>query len=282
MGGAGEVFLGGDGLARGYANDVALTAEKFVPDPFSNNPGERLYRTGDRARFLEDGSIEFLGRIDQQVKIRGYRIEPAEVSFALLRHPSIQACVVTVAQDSSAQKRLIAYTVSSDSLPLSAEELITFLRKSLPEYMIPRVFISVDKLPLTANGKIDFRKLPKPEPFSAISNETFVAPQTEVQTVLANIWSTVLGLPEIGVFDNFFDLGGHSLLATQVIARVRQSFNVELPLRALFDSPTVASFCESIEKAKQVAGETTIEPISLAARPARRAIKSEDGQFLRN
>jgi amino acid adenylation domain-containing protein len=245
----GELHVGGDGLARGYLNRPELTAEKFIPNPFSDASGARLYKTGDLARYLPDGNIEFLGRIDHQVKIRGFRIELGEIETVLGKIPGIREAVVIVHED-EADKRLVTYVVASqDPIPTSGE-LRSFLKSKLPDYMIPSTFVFLDALPLTSNGKLDRRALPAPDHHSSELKETFVAPRTPTEKTIAEIWAQTLRQELVGIHYNFFDLGGHSLLATRVISRVRQAFGIELPLRALFENPTVAGLAAQVEQLK--------------------------------
>jgi amino acid adenylation domain-containing protein len=243
----GELCIGGVSLARGYLNRPDLTAEKFSPDPFSESPGARLYRTGDLARYRPDGNIEFLGRIDQQVKVRGFRIELGEVEAALGRHDSVKEAVVAAREDPAGDKRLVAYVVPRTADPPTVTELRRFLLDRLPGYMVPSVFAFLGSLPLTATGKVDRRKLPAPERARPELEEGFVAPRNTIEEKLAVIWADVLGLERVGVHDSFFELGGHSLLATQVISRVRDAFQLELPLKQLFETPSVAGFGRSID-----------------------------------
>jgi amino acid adenylation domain-containing protein len=243
VGSAGELCIGGVGLARGYRNRPALTAERFVPHPESGRPGERLYRTGDLARWRPDGRIEYLGRLDHQVKIRGQRIEPGEIEAALAQDPAVRECAVLAREDRQGGLRLVAYVVprggglSNDEI----DELRAALRRCLPEPLIPAAFVTLAALPLTANGKLDRRALPAPD---AVAGGRIVAPRTAAEAVLAGIWRDVLDLPAVGVDDNFFDLGGHSLLATRVVSRLRTTFGVEVPVRALFESPTIAKLAQ--------------------------------------
>jgi amino acid adenylation domain-containing protein len=239
----GELYIGGAGLSLGYRDRPNLTAEKFIPHPFNNNPEARLYRTGDLARYREDGTIECLGRIDHQVKIRGFRIELGEIESLLNQHPKIQASAVIASGERIEDKHLVAYIVPSAEI--STPELQTYLRQQLPDYMIPAVFVLLDTLPLNPNGKIDRRGLPTP--LQTASDFPFIAPQTEVEQALAQIWSQVLGVEEIGIHDNFFDLGGHSLRATQLVSRLRQTFEIDLPLATLFEKPTLAQLAQVIE-----------------------------------
>jgi len=235
IGVTGELHLGGAGVARGYINRADATAAKFIPSPF--NSGQRLYQTGDRARYLADGRIEFLGRIDQQVKIHGYRIEPGEIETALLEHDEIAQCVVVAREDHPGDKRLVAYVVTRNQTEIVSGELRAFLNGRLPEYMIPSAFVFLDRLPLTANGKVDRRALPAPDHSRA--GNLFVAPRNHVEEVLANIWKSVLSVDRVGVHDNFFDLGGDSILSIQIIARANQA-GLGLTPRQLFQHQTVS------------------------------------------
>nr|QEO74861.1 phosphopantetheine-binding domain-containing pro [uncultured bacterium] len=270
----GELFIGGVSLARGYLNNPELTAERFIPDPFSKDAGARLYSTGDRARYLAGGQIEFLGRIDHQIKIRGYRVEPGEIETVLLQHPSVRETVVQAMQEESGQLRLVAYVVVQNDDPQSApkvDELRQHLRQHLPEYMIPGVFVLLDGLPLTPNGKVDRKALPAPLTIRPELSSTFVAPQTALERVVAGIWAEVLGLDGIGLYDNFFDLGGHSMLATKLTFKVREALLIDLPLSSLFESPTVEGQVSIIAQlwgdpdTAEKAAETYLEVEHLAA-----------------
>ncbi|WP_163867066.1 non-ribosomal peptide synthase/polyketide synthase, partial [Myxococcus eversor] len=250
VGVAGELFIGGEGVARGYLERPALTAERFVPDAYSATPGARMYRTGDLVRWHADGTVEFLGRVDQQVKVRGYRIELGEVEAVLARHPSVRATVVAARKDGPAEARLVAYVVpSAPGMDLAA--LRGFLREQLPEYMVPSAFMALDALPLTPNGKVDRKALPAPDLARPELGAEYVAPRTPVEEALARVWSELLGVERVGALDDFFDLGGHSLLATQVVARVRSLFSTELPLRELFEARTVAALAARIDASIQ-------------------------------
>jgi amino acid adenylation domain-containing protein len=249
IGVGGELYIGGEGLARGYLRRPELTAEKFIPDPFSPRPGARLYRTGDLARYLPDGSIEFLGRIDQQVKLRGYRIELGEIEIALRQHSAIQEAVVNVQKDSPGDKRLVAYVVLQEPGAPSHQALKGYLQQKLPEYMIPSAFVVVDRLPLLPNGKVDRQALPAPEQSRPELAEGFVAPRTPLEEILVTVWREVLGVERVGIHDNFFELGGHSLKATQVVARVRAIRHLEFPLRTMFEVPTVAGMAAYLNHA---------------------------------
>jgi len=255
IGVAGEMHIGGVGLARGYLNRPVLTAEKFIPDPFSREPNARLYKTGDRARFLADGNIEFLGRGDHQVKLRGLRIELGEVEAALNQHSAVQSAVVVAREDVPGEKRLVAYVVAQ----AAPEELRRFLKAKLPEHMVPAVFVAIESLPLLPNGKVNRRALPAPDRARPELEYAFAAPRTPIEATLAEIWAQILGVERVGIYDNFFDLGGHSLLATQAASRMREAFRVEISLRRLFETPTVAGLAESIEAALR-AGQIQLAP----------------------
>jgi amino acid adenylation domain-containing protein len=243
----GEIHIGGAGIARGYLNRPELTNQKFIPNPFSDEPGQRLYKTGDLARYLSDGNIEFLGRLDHQVKIRGFRIELGELESTLLQHPSVREIAVIAREDIPGDKRLVAYIVPNPEQTPTIDELRRFLKQKLPDYMVPGAFVLLDALPLTPNGKVDRRALPAPDQSRPDQSVTFVAPRTPIEQQLADIWAEVLRLEQVGVHDNFFEFGGHSLLATQVISRLRQAFGVELPVRTLFEAPTVADLGARLE-----------------------------------
>jgi amino acid adenylation domain-containing protein len=253
VGVTGEVFIGREGVARGYLGRPDLTAESFIPDPFSDEPGARLYRSRDRARYLPDGRIEFLGRLDHQVKIRGFRIELGEIESALREHPAVKEAV-TVVKSANDEKYIVAYVVPlSEPAPATAE-LRAFLKQRLPEYMAPSTFVLLDKLPLTATGKLDRAALPEPDRSHRERESAFTAPRNAVEETLVEIFNEVLGIEKVGIHDNFFDFGGHSLLATRVVARIRKMFNTELPLRRFFESPTVAEVAELLKSHETVPG----------------------------
>jgi amino acid adenylation domain-containing protein len=254
---SGELCVGGGGVVRGYLGRPALTAERFVPDPFAADPGARMYRTGDRARWLPDGTLEYLGRLDGQVKLRGFRIETGEIEAALRRHPAVADCVVVV-RGEGGERRLVAYVAGG----ADADGLRAHLRGTLPDYMVPAAFVVLDKLPLTANGKIDRRALPEPE--AAVS--AYVAPRTPTEEVLAGIWAEVLRRDRVGAEDDFFALGGHSLLATRVVSRVRGAFGVEPTVRTLFEAPTLAELAVAVEALRR-SELPQLPPVQPAARP---------------
>ena len=245
---AGEIYVGGAGVARGYLNRPELTAEKFVQNPFSNDPDARLYRTGDLARYLANGEIAYLGRIDEQIKILGHRIEPNEIVAVLERHPSIQASRVVASEDACCEKHLVAYVVLDPESQPSAADLRSFLEQDLPQYMVPAVFVRLESLPLTQNGKVDRASLPTPNPENTLRDEAFTSPRTPVEERLALMLSALLGLEQVSVHDNFFMLGGHSLLGTQLISQIRGAFGVELPLRTLFEAPTIEQLSLEIQR----------------------------------
>lgn len=240
----GELYIGGDGLARGYLNRPELTAERFVASPLK--PGARIYRTGDLARWLPDGTIGFLGRVDHQVKIRGFRIELGEIETALGAHTQVKQAVVVAREEGAGEKRLVAYLVPDPAQPPTALELRAFLKESLPDYMIPTAFVALEAMPLTPNGKVDRKALPAPEAGALVSGEAYVAPRGPIEAALARIWAEVLGLERVGIHDSFFALGGHSLLGIRLLSRVRETFSVNLPLRVLFETPTIAELALAV------------------------------------
>ncbi len=249
VGVVGELYVSGDGVARGYVGRSGLTAERFLADPFAG-AGRRMYRTGDRTRYLPDGRLQYLGRADHQVKVRGYRIELGEIEATLCRHDQVQQAAVVLRTDAQGQTRLVAY-VAGRGEPPEASELRDHLRSKLPEYMVPAQYISLEQLPLNANGKVDRQALPEPESLM-VSEAQYAGPATPTEEVLAQIWAEVLQLEQVGVEDNFFELGGHSLLGTQVMARVRDKLEVEIPLRVLFETTgSVRSLAAEIDTARR-------------------------------
>ena len=262
----GELFIGGVGVARNYCNAPDLTAEKFVPDPFSSLAGERLYRTGDLARFLPDGALEFLGRIDEQVKIRGLRIELGEIETALNAHPAVQDGVVQARADEDGGKRLVAYLTIDAEQPLTVNSLRQFLKVRLPEHTIPTSFMILDRMPLSPNGKVDRKRLPDAAQTSLGSTNGHAAPRTALEESLAAIWRDVLKTQKLGVHDSFFALGGHSLIATQLVSRIRDVFRTEISLQDLFLNPTVAELGANIQKALQDGVERETPPLQREAR----------------
>jgi acyl carrier protein len=267
LGVPGELFIGGAGLARGYLHRPDLTAERFVPDPWSQSPGARLYRTGDRVRYRADGSLEYLGRADFQVKLRGYRIELGEIEAVLAQQPGVAQAVVTFREEAPGDQRLVAYIVPEPDAPhLLPADLRQAIQARLPEYMIPGAIVLLATLPLTPNGKVDRRALPAPE--RAEDLERAVAPRTPTEARLADLWAQVLKLERVSIHDNFFALGGHSLLATQLLAHISETFQVSLPLRSLFETPTVAGFALLVEQ--QATGRP---PETATTRPLVRGVR---------
>ncbi|PLZ98350.1 non-ribosomal peptide synthetase, partial [Fischerella thermalis CCMEE 5268] len=269
---AGELYIGGAGLARGYFNQPELTQEKFIPNPFWKAvgskqksegkeftglyPTSKIYKTGDLARYSPNGEIEYLGRIDYQVKLRGFRIELGEIEAVLEQYPAVRQCVVTAREDIPGNQRLVAYVVAENA---ASNELRQYLRQKLPEYMVPSVFVILDSLPLTPNGKINRRALPAPEN-NQLEVSNFVAPRHPIEEVLAGIWTQVLGISQVSIHDNFFELGGHSLLATQVISRIRKTFGVDISLQQLFEFSTIAELAKNIQQASHQ-GVSAITPV---------------------
>jgi amino acid adenylation domain-containing protein len=244
----GELLIGGDGVARGYLNRPALTAEKFIPDPFSGTPGKRLYRTGDFVRQRPDGEMEFLGRVDEQVKVQGNRIELGEISATLHRHPAVRSSVVVVDEHRSEERRLIAYLVADGGRPPDTEQLRAHLAEHLPSFMLPAAFVCLEELPLTPNGKVDRAALPAPSAANTVQPPDSARPENELQQVLETIVAELLELDRVGVEENFFMLGGHSLLGAQLITRIGDRFGVEMSLRSLFENPTVAGMAAEVER----------------------------------
>lgn len=243
----GEIYIGGAGLARGYRNRPDLTAERFVSNPLHSEPGARLFRTGDLGRYLPDGQIAFLGRLDEQIKVRGFRIEPAEIVRVLNEYPAVQASTVMAREVEAGDKRLVAYFVPAANAQPTHTELRNFIGSRLPEYMVPALFVKLEALPVNASGKVDHSALPAPSALNTLHDSTFIAPRTPIEERLANMVASLLALDRVSVEDNFFLLGGHSLLGTQLIARIRDAFGVELSLHALFDAPTVCQLSTRIE-----------------------------------
>jgi amino acid adenylation domain-containing protein len=264
---AGELYVGGEGLARGYLNRPGLTAERFVPDPFSAEAGARLYRTGDLVRHLKDGGLEFLGRVDGQVKVRGFRIEPGEIEARLRQHPAVCEAVVVARENGAGDKQLVAYLVLHEGAEgPAAGDWRRFAQQHLPDYMVPAAFVALPELPLTPNGKVDRRALPAPGPAGPDAREC-AAPRTPIEERLCGMWSGVLGVERVGVEDNFFELGGHSLLATRLVSQVREVFGVEVELRALFEAPTVANLARLVERGGlDGAGPRAAPAVSTSAR----------------
>ncbi len=267
----GEICIGGAGVALGYLNRPELNTARFIPDPFSDDPDARLYRSGDLARYIPDGDMEYLGRMDYQVKVRGFRVELGEIEARLEQHPLVQQAVVLLRETSPSDQQLVAYLKLVEHVTLSLSELRSYLQEHLPDYMVPAAFVLLETIPLTPNGKVDRRALPAPADAALTPKQELVLPRTPTEVTLAQIWKELLPVEQVGIHDNFFELGGHSLIAVQVVSRVRSVWGIELPIRTLFETPTIARIAEAVDALRQatVAPETetpTIQPVSRAAR----------------
>jgi hypothetical protein len=274
LGAPGELFLGGVTLARGYLGRPELTAERFVPDPFSGAPGARLYRTGDEARHREDGALVYLGRVDEQVKVRGFRIEPGEVEAALDRHPEVLRSAVVVEERGSGDRRLVAYWVPRDPAAADPGALHAFLGDTLPEYMVPGALVPLESLPLTAAGKVDRGRLSTQRRIRV--ERARVAPATALEADVAAVWGAVMGDDRPGMDDNFFAVGGHSLLATQLASRLRARFAIDLPVTLVFSTATLGELAREVEARVAAGGEEPEEPGPIARTPREGVRLSED------
>jgi acyl carrier protein len=278
VGARGELYIGGVGLARGYLNQTELTADNFRPHPFSDKLGARLFRTGDLVRYLPTGNLEFIERVDAQVKVRGFRIELGEVEAALREHDEIDEALVVLREDGAGEQRLVAYVLAKQNggPALTTAGLRRRLKEKLPEYMLPQAFVLLDAFPLTANGKVNHRALPEPDTTTEME-KSFIAPRTSVEEQLAAMWSKLLGVEHVGIHDNFFDLGGHSLLLTQMASYLRNSFEIELPLRKLFELTTIAELAAMIETGQESNARLPTPAIKPLARDAYRREMSPQG-----
>src|SRR5262249_20074361 len=256
----GERYIAGTPLADEYLNRSELTAERFVHDPFSSDPSSRLYKTGDLCRYLPDGNIQYLGRTDSQVKLRGYRIELGEIESVLAKHPAIQHAVAVVREDVAGDKRLVAYVVLNGQ-DISSSELRAYLKQTIPGYMLPSAFVKLESLPLTPSGKVSRRALPPPESEEAESTGETAAFRSPVEELLSGVWSELLRRTTVGIHDNFFDLGGHSLLATQLVSRIRRELQADLPLRIVFERPTIAELAPIVEGMRNGNGTVEVPPL---------------------
>ncbi len=263
IGVTGELYIAGAGVTAGYLNDSTRTAERFLPNPFVADPTALMYRTGDLVRYLPDGNVEFLGRTDDQVKIRGFRIELGEIEAVLAAHAAVRQAVVLARENSDGGKRLLAYVVLRSGLTAASDDLRTYLKQQLPDYMVPSAILPLPRILLTPNGKIDRQALPEPELHEA---KQFVGPRTPTEEVVCNIWAEVLRTDRVSTEESFFDLGGHSLLATQVISRIRRTLNVDLPLRSLFETPTVAAIAEQIDRSRRDPNAVEVPQITPVSR----------------
>ncbi|WP_338124974.1 non-ribosomal peptide synthetase [Fischerella thermalis] len=279
VGEPGELYIGGMGLARGYLNRPELTAEKFILNPL--NSSERLYKTGDLARYLSDGNIEFLGRIDHQVKIRGFRIELPEIETKLVQHSGVQTSVVIPREDIPGEQRLVAYIVPSGEQAVTIGELRNFLKQTLPDYMLPSAFVILDSLPLTPNGKVDRRALPAPDQNRSQMLKNFVTPTNKVESQLAEIWEEVLGIQPVGITDNFFDLGGHSLVALRLLGKIEQKFGKSLPLSVFLQAPTIEKLAKILQQEESQALWQPLIPIQTHGdKPPLFCVHGADGNVL--
>ncbi len=256
----GELHIGGIGLARGYHNRAELTAEKFIPDPFRSEPGAQLYKTGDLARYLPDGAIEYLGRLDHQVKIRGFRVELGEIESALAAHRAVREAVVLACEDVVGERRFAAYLTVKEGEPPKVSELRGLLRAKLPEYMIPSAFVILDRFPVTPNGKLDRKALPRPDPSNSAE---FLPPVTEMEKTLVGIWRKTLGVQRVGLHDNFFELGGHSLMAVRVIAEINKTLKAHLNVPAFFRDATIKGLARALEQSHSVGPGPQVVPLQM-------------------
>jgi len=253
VGVVGELYIGGVAVGRGYWRSADLTAERFVPDPFSQEAGARLYRTGDLARYMVDGDIEYVGRIDSQVKIRGNRIELSEIEVALSQVPGVSEATVIVREDTPGDARLVGYVVREAGGETNSADVREQLRRRLPDYMVPAALVTLERMPLSPNGKIDRRALPAPDIGSQVRESTaYVEPQTELEKTIVQCWRELLNVERIGLNDDFFDLGGHSLLAAQFLSRLRDRVGIEVSLKTFFEASTVSGVAKSVTATRWV------------------------------
>jgi hypothetical protein len=270
------MYVSGPGVARGYRNLPELTRERFLPDPFAGD-GERMYRSGDLARLLDNGELEVLGRVDDQVKVRGFRVEPGEIAQTLDAHPAVSDVLVVPREEGPGDVRLVAYAVArdvpqddADARERTAAELIGLARSGLPEYMVPSAVVLLDALPLTPNGKVDKRALPAPGTSRTAATGEYVAPRDELEKQIAGVWSELLGVEQVGAYDDFFDLGGHSLLATRVTGRLKAALHKDVRVRTLFEQPVLAAFAKELSQTAPN-GSAGPAPAPITARPRRKA-----------
>jgi acyl carrier protein len=272
IGVAGELHIGGIQVARGYLNRPELTAKKFIPDPFSKNPEAHLYKTGDSVRFLPDGNIEFLGRLDFQVKVRGFRIELGEIESVLSQHPAVREVVVLAREDVPGDIRLAAYFISMDQSSVNIGKLRNYLKEKLPDYMVPAAYVQLETMPLNPNGKVDRRSLPVPKS-EGLSEKAFVAPQNEMEKIIANIWQELLQVEKVGIDDNFFDMGGHSLLIMQAHRKLSNSIEKEITITDMFRFPTIRTLSTYMVQDSGVTDQATIKKSVDRAQARREALR---------
>jgi acyl carrier protein len=278
VGARGEICIAGVGLARGYLNRPDLTSEKFIPNPFDNNPGSRIYRSGDFARYRTDGSLEFLGRFDNQVKIRGFRVELREIEATMLSNPDVREAFAIAQEYEPEGKRILVYFSPAQDRKIIVSEIREFLKENLPYFMIPSHIILLSKLPRSPNGKIDREKLPLPNKSRPELREAYVAPSSVSEELLERIFASILGIENVGVNDSFFDLGGHSLKATQVISRIKDTFKIELPQTAIYDMPTITRLAKLIGTYDIKENRPSLPPITPASK-IRKVSKISENKF---
>jgi acyl carrier protein len=271
----GELYVGGAGLARGYINRPDLTAEKFIPDPFSAEPGARLYRTGDRARHLPDGHVEFLGRGDQQVKIRGFRIELQAIEAALREHPLVRQAVALVSEATPGMKQLVAYVVPEAGSALDIADLRGHMKKLLPTHMLPASFVVLDELPLAPNGKLDRAALPDKHAAAPLAEDEYVAPQSEVERTIKAIWQETLQVDRVGTHDNFFDVGGHSFVMLQIQSKLQAAFHKTISIIEMFEHPTISSLAKHL--AAQAGAAPSFQAVQRQAESRRESLLRRRG-----
>jgi acyl carrier protein len=242
----GELCFGGDLIARGYLDNPTLTAEKFIPNKFTDKPGDRIYKTGDLARYGNNGLIEYLGRVDSQVKVRGYRIELREIENILLKHETINEAIVTVISNKNSDSNIIAYVITKNGEQQIDSEIKKHLEKNLPKYMLPTYTVVLSEFPINTNGKVDIKNLPKPKKLNVETKTEFIVPRSDLEKSIAEIVAEILNVEKVGINDNFFELGGHSILAIKVITKVRETFGVEVQLKSLFENPTIIGLSEAV------------------------------------
>ena len=267
----GELWIGGEQVARGYINRPELTASAFIDDPFCTKPGSRVYRTGDLVRWRADGAVEFLGRIDHQIKLRGFRIELGEIEAQLDALPGISQSVVLLREDVPGLKQLVAYVIAADGQNPDAEQIRSALGRELPDYMVPAAVLALEHFPLSPNGKLDRKALPAPE--APTSGMVYTAPESPIEKELATMWAELLGADKVGIHDDFFALGGHSLVAMQMVSRIMTAMQVELPLDALFNAPTIAGLARQIDEHAAKPKDASAGSIRAISRAARRTRK---------
>ena len=277
----GEICIAGTAVSRGYLNRPQLTAERFIPNPFTQEPDSKLYRSGDLGRYLPDGTIEFIGRVDNQIKIRGFRIEPGEIESTLKQHPGVKEAVILAPKSGSNETRLAAFIVSSSMPKLTQDELQNFLRTKLPPYMLPTAYTFLEALPLTPHGKVDYRALPALDSVFARQTLSYVKPRTEMEHLIASIWQTVLQVEKVSINENFFDLGGHSLLMIQVHTQLQEKLDVEFSIVEMFEYTTIQTLAKHLSSKKKEGATASLASERVDIRDSRRAAKRQQRQIRR-